>query len=123
MRMIFSFSVLTITLFGLLSTSAAQEAITPGEAFKFVGQKKVVCGSVISAHYYLHRKNQPTFLKLRPDPYHNFSIVIRGSVRGKFEEPPEKLYFGKEICVTGMIQSYLGHAEIIVKEPAQIKMR
>jgi hypothetical protein len=112
-----------IALFGLLSTSAAQEAITPEKAFKFIGQKKMVCGVVISAHHYLHRKSQPTFLKLRPDPYHNFSVVIRGSDRSKFENPPEKLYFGKEICVTGMIQSYLGYAEIIVKEPAQIKIR
>lgn len=123
MRMIFISSVLMIALFGLLSTSAAQEAITPEEAFKFIGQKKMVCGSVISAHHYLHRKSQPTFLKLRPDPYHNFSVVIRGSDRGKFEKPPEKLYFGKEVCVTGKIVSYLGHAEIIVKEPSQIMIK
>jgi DNA/RNA endonuclease YhcR with UshA esterase domain len=50
-------------------------------------------------------------------------VLIWGSDRSKFEKPPDMLYSGKEICVTGMIQSYQGKAEIIVKEPAQIKAK
>ncbi|MGA2402148.1 MAG: hypothetical protein ABSG91_10625 [Syntrophobacteraceae bacterium] len=59
------------------------------------------------------------------NPYPNqvFTVLIRGSDRGKFEKPPETLFSGKEICVSGMIQSYQDRPEIIVKEPSQIKMK
>jgi len=56
-------------------------------------------------------------------PNQIFTVLIWGSDRGKFEKPPETLSSGKEVCVTGMIQSYQGRPEIVVKEPAQIKVK
>ena len=50
-------------------------------------------------------------------------MLIWGSDRGRFEKPPEALYSGKEISVTGMIKSYQGRPEIIVKDPSQIKVK
>jgi hypothetical protein len=111
-------------LFGLLSTAIAQETITAQDAAKYIGQQKTVCGTVASAHYAAKVKGQPTFVNLdKPYPNQIFTALIWGSDRSKFEKPPETLYSGKEICVTGMIQSYQGRAEIVVKEPAQIKIR
>jgi micrococcal nuclease len=67
---------------------------------------------------------QPTSLHLgKPYPNQVFTVLIWGSDRSKFEKPLETLYSGKEICVTGMIKSYQGRPEIIVKEPGQIKIR
>jgi micrococcal nuclease len=111
-------------LAGLVSVAFAQETITPKDAAKFIGQQKTVCGTVASAHFATRSKGQPTFINLdKPYPNQVFTVLIWGSDRSKFEKPPETLYAGKEICVTGMIQSYQGRPEIIVKEPAQITVR
>ena len=111
-------------LVGLVSITFAQESITPEDAAKFIGQQKTVCGTVASAHFAAKVKGQPTFINLdKPYPNQVFAVLIWGSDRGKFEQSPETLYSGKEICVTGMIQSYQGRPEIIVKEPSQIKVK
>jgi micrococcal nuclease len=111
-------------LVGLVSIAFAQDTITPEDAAKFIGQQKTVCSMVASAHFAAKSKGQPTFINLdKPYPNQVFTVLIWGSDRGKFEKPPEALYSGKEICVTGMIQSYQGRPEIIVKEPSQIKTK
>jgi hypothetical protein len=102
----------------------AQETISPQDAAKFIGETKTVCGTVASAHFAAKTKGQPTFINLdKPYPNQIFTVLIWGSDRSKFEKPPETLYAGKEICVTGMIQSYQGSPQIIVKDPSQIKIR
>jgi hypothetical protein len=116
--------VLSILFLALTVSAFAQETISPEDAAKFIGQQKTVCGTVASAHYAARSKGQPTFLNLnKPYPNQIFTVLIWGSDRGKFEKPPEVLYSGKEICVTGMIQSYRGGPEIIVKDPSQIKVK
>lgn len=144
MKKILGPSVLFTILFGFLSiayalenitpspqyrilgpiSSPAQETISPEDAAKYIGQQKTVCGKVASAHYAAIISNQPTSLHLdKPYPHQIFTILIWGSDRSKSEKPRETLYFGKEICVTGMIQSYRGRPEIVVKEPGQIKVK
>ena len=109
---------------GLLSTTFAQETITPQDAAKYIGQQKTVYGKVTHAYFAAPYKGQLTFLNFgRPYPDQTFTVLIWGSDRGKFEKPPERLYLGKEICVTGMIKSYRGKPEIIVEEPSQIKVK
>ena len=118
------FKLLLIMAFqvGLFSFAYAQETITPEDAAKFIGQQKTVCGMVASAHY--DAKSKCTLLNLdKPSPNHVFTAYIGGSDRGKFEKPPEELYYGKAICVTGMIRLYQGRPEIIVKEPSQINVK
>jgi len=116
-------SIHILALVALTASAFAQEIISADDAAKFIGQRKTVCGTVASANYATRSKGQPTFLNLdKPYPHQVFTVLIWGSDRRKFEKPPEELS-GKEICVTGVIQSYRGHPEIIVKEPSQIKIR
>jgi len=122
MKRILSLLVLVVFFLGSLSTAFAQETVTPEDAAKFIGQQKTVCGKVASDHFADGSKGHPTFINLdKPHPNQVFTVLIWGSDRGEFEKPPETFYSGKEICVTGMIQSYQGKPEIVVKEPAQIK--
>ena len=99
----------------------SQDTITTEEAAKFLGQQKTVCGKVVSSHYAARSKGKPTFINL-DKPYLNevFTVLIWGSARGKFEKPPQEMYAGKEVCVTGMIKRYHGHPLIIVDQPSQI---
>jgi DNA/RNA endonuclease YhcR with UshA esterase domain len=120
----FKLLLIIASLIGLVSIAYAQETITPEDAAKFIGQQKTVCGTVASAHYAAIIKKQPTSLHLnKPYPNQIFSVLIWASDSSKFEKPPETLYSGKEICVTGMIRSYQGKAEIVVKDPSQIKAK
>jgi micrococcal nuclease len=113
-----------VILFAFLSIAYAQEAISSEDAAKYIGRQKTVCGMAASAHFAAKTKGQPTFINLdKPYPNQVFTVLIWESDRGKFEKPPETLYSGKEICVTGMIQSYQGRPEIIVKEPVQVKTK
>ena len=115
--------ILSILILTFAASAFAQETVTPEDAAKFIGQQKTVCGTVASAHYATRSKGQPTFLNLnKPYPNQIFTVFIWGSDRGKFEKPPETLS-GKEICVSGVIQSYKGSPEIIVKDPSQIKVK
>ena len=115
--------ILSIIILAFTASAFAQETVSPDDAAKVIGQQKTVCGVVASAHYATRSKGQPTFLNLnKPYPHQVFTVLIWGSDRGKFEKPPEALS-GKDICVTGMIQSYRGGPEIIVKDPSQIKVK
>jgi len=113
---------LSLTLFTLFPILHAQENyITPEEAYKYIGETKTVCGTVASATYAVRSRGKPTFLNLnKPYPNHVFTIVIWGSDRGKFKNPPEVFFKGKEVCVTGLITTYRGKPQIEVSEPSQI---
>ena len=107
------------------STSIAQqEYVNPIDAHKFIGMEKTVCGTVASATYAIRTKGRPTFLNLdQPYPKQIFTVLIWGSDRNKFKNPPETFFRGKRICVTGIIESYRGKPEIIVRGPDQIVVK
>lgn len=103
----------------MTSVSQAQgQYITPGDAGNHVGEVQTVCGEVgrIDIENLL-----PIFIKLYQQPNtRNFTIVIYPSDRAKFNNPPVTSYFGKKICVKGMIKTYINEPEIILHDPSQI---
>ena len=114
-------------LFGaiLLSTGlcSAQNRMSPAEARNHVGEQATVCGMVASAHYAARIAGNPTFINLdKPYPGQIFTALIWGSDRAKFVSP-ESTYDGKRICVSGPISSYRGIPEIVVHEPAQVRIQ
>jgi len=91
------------------------------EAGLHVGQVARVCGRVETAAHIPSAKGRPTFLNLgRPYPDQLFTIVIWEQARSRFEEPPERFFDGKEVCVTGRIETYRGKPQIVVSGPEQI---
>ena len=106
-------------------TAIAQDtgSITATDASKYVGQKKMVCGKVVSTKFLSSNSKQPTFLNLdKPYPNQVFTIVIWGSDRKNFSKPPETEYADKELCVTGVITSYKDKPEIVASAPTQIQI-
>jgi hypothetical protein len=95
--------------------------IPASEAASHVGETMEVCGHVASAAYFASVKGSPTFLNVdRPYPDQNFTVVIWGSARSRFADAPEKTFDGKSICVTGLIETYRGKPQIVVKDAGQI---
>lgn len=115
---------LFFTIFFVSYMAYAEEGkkYTSKEAAYHVGETATVCGVVASTKWATRTKGQPTFLNL-DEPYPNqiFTILIWGSDRPAFGSP-ENIYAKKRICVTGKIKEYRGKAEIIAKNPKQIRM-
>jgi hypothetical protein len=103
------------------ATSNVLSNIPSAEAQQHIGETATVCGLVASARFLESAKGQPTFLNFdHPFPDHTFTVAIFARDRSKFSSPPETMYDGKNVCVTGSIIDYRGKAEIVVKDPSQI---
>jgi len=105
------------------------EVISWEEAGSYIGQAKVVEGTVVGTYYHKAGKGAPTFLDFH-EPYEGyFKCVIWGSDRGKFvkEFPPnpETHFLDKCVRVSGLIEEYpegSGVPEIILNNPSQIEV-
>ena len=53
-------------------------------------------------------------------PQHQFTMVIPGRVARKFSRRPERFFLGEHITVTGLITTFDGIPEIIVKNKRQV---
>lgn len=121
-----AFALATLFVFALVSLPAAAadsdpQSIPANEAAQHVGETAQVCGHVASAAYFASIKGSPTFINLdRPYPDQTFTVVIWGDARGRFEGPPERLFDGKTVCVTGRIETYRGKPQIVVTSPDQM---
>lgn len=97
------------------------ENISAEQAQEHIGETNTVCGLVASARYIDWETAKPTYLNFdRPYPNQTFTIRIPGASRAEFNEPPEVLFNGKTVCVTGLIEEHRGRPEIVVEDPSQI---
>ena len=53
-------------------------------------------------------------------PYHQFTVVLPARVARKFSWRPERFFLGEHITVTGLITTFEGVPEIIVKDKRQL---
>ncbi|HMK64234.1 MAG TPA: DNA-binding protein [Thermodesulfobacteriota bacterium] len=114
--------LVSIIFLGVLASSAwSQETISPENAVRFIGKWKTVCGNVTHAYYSPETKGQPTILHFSNNNPKVFVVLIWGSDRDKFNYLPESL-LSNNICVSGVIQSYLGGPDIFVTDPSQISI-
>ena len=91
------------------------------EAHDYIGDVKTVCGKVVESRFVTSGLGHPTFLTIdRSSPNPVFTIVIWGNDRINFDPNPEGYYLYESICVTGLIQSHEGVAQIEIKNPEQI---
>lgn len=103
------FAVVLAFALMLLSPFAlhAAEFLTPEAAKAHVGQTATVCGPVANTYYSRFVGGKPTFINFgRPYPNHVFSIAIMGVARAKYDNAPEKVFEGRKVCVTGLIEAY-----------------
>lgn len=103
---------------GPAQTVAAQEAAD------VVGERARVCGAVAEVTFIQTIDGQPTFINLeRAHPNQPFTAVIWADDRGRWSTPPEALYDGTDVCVTGTVRLHEGTPQIIVARPEQIQRR
>jgi hypothetical protein len=108
-------------LFATAGVKVAQ-TLTGDEAIEHLEETNTVCGTIASAKYVVDAPGSPTYLNFdRPFPDQSCSVVIAEATRARFKDAPERAFWGKWICVTGVItMDYRGKAQIAVSNPAQI---
>ena len=110
-----------LILLSLLSPLLFAGTLSTSEAMAHLGEEATVCGKAVGGYYARGSYGQPTFINL-DDPYpdQKFTIVIWGDHRDRFDMP-ERSYTGRDICVSGVIESYRGIPQIVVERPSQIE--
>jgi hypothetical protein len=103
--------------------AAAEPRITAAEAAQHAGEQATVCGLVAGAKYAERSRGKPTFLDFeKPHPAEVFKVLIWGTDRAKFKQPPETVYDRQQVCVSGRIELYHGMPEIVVRSPSQLAL-
>jgi DNA/RNA endonuclease YhcR with UshA esterase domain len=95
------------------------------EARDYIGVEVIVCGPVVDSKWASGSNGKPTFLNLGkpyPEP-DRFTIVIWEDYRDNFPAPPEELYDGKTVCVTGIIDEYKNSTQIELRSPSNIEIK
>lgn len=88
-----------------------------------IGERATVCGPVVDTYWASGSNGKPTFLNIGK-PYsssNRFTVVIWIDNRGNFPPLPEDHYLGRNICVTGLIESYNGIPQIEATDSSQIQ--
>jgi DNA/RNA endonuclease YhcR with UshA esterase domain len=94
------------------------------EASKHIGERGTVCGPIVDTRYATGSNGKPTFLNFdRAYPNHTMVVVIWNSNRGAFPRNPQTYYKGKDVCATGLIESYKGKPEIVARDGDQLEIQ
>ncbi|MGI4727804.1 MAG: hypothetical protein ACRYGB_04455 [Janthinobacterium lividum] len=88
---------------------------------KHIGEYVTVCDKVYSTR--LMEGSNMTLLNLGGNyPNQTLTIMIPGADRSKFKEHLETYFKGRSVCVAGKVIDYNGKPEIIVSDPAKLKL-
>lgn len=104
----------------LMAAPALAQAISPDEAQAHGGQTVTIKGTV--SEVATAARSGVTFIDMGGHyPDNSFAGVIYSGDAGKF--PDVGSLSGKTIEITGEVLSYKGHPQIIINDPAQIKIK
>ena len=120
---LFYFSLLFLSPLYLYAQS--EQAIEVKEAYKYVGETKIVCGRIVSTKYLKRASGGPIFLNFGRD-YPNqqmTGLIWFGRFSEYFSYKPEKFLKRKSVCVKGYISEHEGKTQMEIRTEKQIKIR
>ena len=126
MNQIKIFSYLSLLLLNPIYLSAQSDnAIEVREAYKYVGETKIVCGKIVSTKYLKRASGGPIFLNFgRDHPNQQMTgLIWFGRFSEYFSYKPEKFLKRKNVCVKGYISEYEGKTQMEIRTEKQIKIR
>lgn len=110
-----------IILFFLASSGLfAQEIISSDEVKDYIGQEVTVEGTIDQVVNLNDVRGQPTYFNMDGRfPNHKFTLLLWGSNKDYFREDVFS-YEGKNVKVTGLIETYRDKLQMIIRYPEQI---
>jgi hypothetical protein len=124
-RMKYLPSLCFLLLSPLYLNAQSEQAIEVKEAYKYVGETKVVCGRIVSTKYLKRASGGPIFLNFGRD-YPNqqmTGLIWFGRFSEYFTYKPEKFLKRKNVCVKGYISEHEGKTQMEIRTEKQIKLR
>ena len=109
----------------LYLSAQSEQAIKVNEAYKYVGETKIVCGKIVSTKYLKRASGGPIFLNFGRD-YPNqqmTGLIWFGRFSEYFSYKPEKFLKRKNVCVKGYISEYEGRTQMEIRTEKQIKLK
>ena len=109
----------------LYLSAQSEQAITVNEAYKYVGETKIVCGKIVSTKYLKRASGGPIFLNFGRD-YPNqqmTGLIWFGRFSEYFSYKPDKFLKRKNVCVKGYISEYEGKTQMEIRTEKQIKLK
>ena len=109
----------------LYLSAQSEQAIKVNEAYKYVGETKIVCGKIVSTKYLKRAAGGPIFLNFGRD-YPNqqmTGLIWFGRFSEYFSYKPEKFLKRKNVCVKGYISEYEGKTQMEIRTEKQIKLK
>jgi hypothetical protein len=114
MKTLRTFNVL-LFLLSIALLPAMAETITAADAKNHIGEQATVCGLVANKRVASQSQGTPTFLDLdKPYPSQSLTVLVWERDKGNVGSLPRS----GQLCVTGRIVQYHGHAEIVLHNAA-----
>ena len=112
-------------LFPMYMLAQSEQPIEVKEAYKYIGETKIVCGRIVSTKYLKRSSGGPIFLNFGRDyPNQQMTGVIwYGRYSNYFSYKPDKFLKRKNVCVKGNISDYEGRTQMEIRTEKQIKIR
>ena len=112
-------------LFPIYLIAQSEQPIEVKEAYKYIGETKIVCGRIVSTKYLKRSSGGPIFLNFGRDyPNQQMTGVIwYGRYSNYFSYKPDKFLKRKNVCVKGNISDYEGRTQMEIRTEKQIKIR
>lgn len=88
------------------------------DAGQYLGQRLTVEGDVVR----VHNSGKAAFLNFAEQYQGKFSVVIFAADFDQWPQPPDQVYLGQRVRVSGKIKEYKGAPEMIVESPEQIEI-
>jgi hypothetical protein len=106
-------------------SAKSDQPIEVKEAYKYIGETKIVCGRIISTKYLKRASGGPIFLNFGRD-YPNqqlTGLIWFGRFSEHFSYKPEKFLKRKNVCVKGYLSEYEGKTQMEIRTEKQISLR
>ena len=112
-------------LISSLLLAQTEQSIQVKEAYKYVGETKIVCGRIVSTKYLKRSSGGPIFLNFGRD-YPNqqmTGLIWFGRFSDYFSYKPEKKLKRKTVCVKGLLTEHEGKTQMEIRTEKQIKIQ
>ena len=97
--------------------------VTIYEAREVIGEEATVCGELTQLAMPKGVRGNPVYLNMgKLYPNQVFTVVIWGRDFMQFPMGVLQTYEGKQIAVTGLVETYRGKPQIIVKQLNQLRV-
>ncbi len=103
---------------GEAQEASPQGAISWRDAEKYTGQEVTVQGEIV----HTYDSGKVTFLNFDEDYRNTLTIVLFPSIYDQFPQKPADYFADRLIQVSGPVKMYEGKPEIVVTDPAQIRV-